>query len=147
MAQITKILVPLDLSEHTQSVTEYAQLLAKNLGAKILVLYVVPAMGQYMKLSVSASEVMDFVSQINEGAKQSMAKCLKENFEPGMAEGKVITGYAPDKILAVAEEDNADLIVMGCHGRKGIDHMLFGSVAEKVVKSAKVPVLTVRVSL
>jgi nucleotide-binding universal stress UspA family protein len=56
----------------------------------------------------------------------------------------VVTGYAAEEILGVAEGEDADMIVMGTHGRKGIDRILFGSVAEKVVKGAKCPVLTVR---
>jgi nucleotide-binding universal stress UspA family protein len=58
--------------------------------------------------------------------------------------GKVLTGYAAEEILAAITNEKADLLVMGTHGRKGIDRILFGSVAEKVVKSATCPVLTVR---
>ena len=54
------------------------------------------------------------------------------------------TGYAPEEILKAAEENHCDLIVMGTHGRKGIDRIIFGSVAEKVVKTSPVPVLTIR---
>ena len=60
------------------------------------------------------------------------------------AEGQVLIGYAAEEILTRANDEGADLIVMGTHGRKGIDRILFGSVAEKVVKNASMPVLTVR---
>ena len=58
----------------------------------------------------------------------------------------MLIGYAAEEILSRAREEKADLIVMGTHGRKGIDRILFGSVAEKVVKNADMPVLTVRPS-
>jgi nucleotide-binding universal stress UspA family protein len=56
----------------------------------------------------------------------------------------VVTGYAAEEILLMVEEEKADMLVMGTHGRRGIDRILFGSVAEKVVKSAKCPVVTIR---
>ena len=60
------------------------------------------------------------------------------------ARGVVVVGYAAEEILALAESEQADIIVMGTRGRKGIDLILFGSVAEKVVKNATCPVLTIR---
>ena len=59
---------------------------------------------------------------------------------------EVVVGYAAEEILSLAENEDADLIVMGPHGRKGIDRILFGSVAEKVVKNSSRPVLTIRPS-
>ena len=59
-------------------------------------------------------------------------------------EGKILSGYAAQEILSFANTNDIDLIVMGTHGRTGIDRMLFGSVAEKVVKAAEMPVMTVR---
>ena len=56
----------------------------------------------------------------------------------------MVTGYAAEEIFGMAAKENVDLIIMGTHGRKGIDRILFGSVAEKVVKGAKCPVLTIR---
>ena len=58
----------------------------------------------------------------------------------------MLIGYAAKEIINRAHEENVDVIVMGTHGRKGIDRILFGSVAEKVVKNADMPVLTVRPS-
>jgi nucleotide-binding universal stress UspA family protein len=53
-------------------------------------------------------------------------------------------GYAPEKILETAREVAADMIIMGTHGRRGVDRIPFGSVAEKIVKTATIPVLTIR---
>ena len=60
------------------------------------------------------------------------------------AAGLVVTGYPAEEILKVAADRKADMIVMGTHGRTGIDRIIFGSVAEKVVKTAACPVLTIK---
>ena len=73
-----------------------------------------------------------------------MKAFVEENFQGVEAEGKVLVGYASEEILRHSVEDGCDLIVMGTHGRKGIDRILFGSVAEKVVQNSTIPVLTVR---
>ena len=73
-----------------------------------------------------------------------MSAFTDEHF-PGLAvTGLVRAGYPAEEILAAAEEEHADMIVMGTHGRTGFDRMLFGSVAEKVVMAAACPVLTVK---
>ena len=73
------------------------------------------------------------------------APVRKTGFFKGVkAEGRVLVGYASDEILKKAREEECDMIVMGTHGRRGIDRLIFGSVAEKVVKNSTVPVLTIR---
>ncbi|MBC2709827.1 MAG: universal stress protein [Desulfosarcina sp.] len=56
---------------------------------------------------------------------------------------KVVSGDAADEILKVLEAEDIDLVIMGTHGRKGLEHVIFGSVAEKVVKKSPVPVLSI----
>ena len=70
---------------------------------------------------------------------QAFEHCARNRFQLGL-----VVGYAAEEILKTAVKENCDLIVMGTHGRKGIDRILFGSVAEKVVKRSSVPVLTIR---
>ena len=84
------------------------------------------------------------MGEIVSGAEKSMEAFVAENFAGVDAKGHVLIGYAAEEILSRAEEEKVDLIVMGTHGRKGIDRILFGSVAEKVVKNASMPVLTIR---
>jgi nucleotide-binding universal stress UspA family protein len=93
---------------------------------------------------VAPSSIENFVGEIISGAEETMDTFLKENFSDVQVSGKVLTGYAAEEILDFADAEAMDLIVMGTHGRKGIDRVLFGSVAEKVVKGAKMPVLTLR---
>ncbi|MFV0350534.1 MAG: universal stress protein [Halodesulfovibrio sp.] len=144
MTAITKILVAVDFSDHSKYIADYAKLLATKLDAALVVVYAAPSLSQYVGFHVPPNSIESFVGEIVSGAEKSMDAYLAENFGGLQAIGKVVTGYAAEEILATAEQENADMIVMGTHGRKGIDRILFGSVAEKVVKGANIPVLTVR---
>ncbi|MDD3313698.1 universal stress protein [Pseudodesulfovibrio sp.] len=146
MAEIKKILCAVDFSDHSPKVAEYATLMAKGTGAQMLVLYVAPSLSQYVGFHVPPSSIESFVGEIVTGAEDTMNEFVKDNFKGMTVAGKVVAGYPAEEILAIAEAEGCDMIIMGTHGRKGIDRILFGSVAEKVVKSSKVPVLTIRPS-
>ena len=140
------ILLAVDFSEASTYLADYASLVAKGLGARLVVLYVSPSMNRYTTLYVPAESIQTLVAQILEGANRTMGEFMAERFTDVRAEGRVAYGYAPEKILETAREAAADMIIMGTHGRRGVDRIPFGSVAEKVVKTAKIPVLTVRPS-
>ncbi|EMG36839.1 universal stress protein UspA-like protein [Desulfocurvibacter africanus PCS] len=144
MVQMKKILCAVDFSEASKEVASYAAYLAKGLNAEILVLYVAPSLSQYVGFHVPPSSIESFVKEIVAGADKSMESFLGEQFKNVNARGEVVTGYAAEEILNIAAEEKVELIVMGTHGRRGIDRILFGSVAERVVKNAQCPVLTVR---
>ncbi|MYL83053.1 universal stress protein [Desulfovibrio aerotolerans] len=144
MVAIKTILCALDFSEVSPKVAEYAKTLAAACGAKVVALYVAPSLTQYVEFHVQASYIDDFVSGIVNGASDTMDSFIQEYFKGVPVEGRVVSGYAAEEIVNAAEEVNADLIVLGTHGRKGIDKILFGSVAEKVIKTAKAPVLSMR---
>lgn len=91
-----------------------------------------------------ASIIDDFVNDITKGAQKSMEDYVKKHFAEIDAKGVVVSGDPAEQILNLVKEENADLIVMGTRGLKGIDRFLVGSVAEKVVQRATCPVFTVR---
>lgn len=144
MVKINKILCAVDFSDPSATIAQYAKHLAECTTSEVTVLYVAPSLNQYVGFHVPPSSIDNFVGGIVEGAEQTMDSFLEENFKGVNVSGKVVTGYAAEEILGHAKEDEADMIVMGTHGRTGIDRILFGSVAEKVVKSADIPVLTIR---
>lgn len=144
MADIKKILCAVDFSDYSPMVADYASMVGGCAGAEIIVLYVAPSLSQYVGFHVPPSSIESFVGEIVTGAEDTMNEFVKDNFKDLNVVGKVVTGYPAEEVLAIAKAENADMIVMGTHGRKGIDRILFGSVAEKVVKSSPVPVLTVR---
>ena len=144
MKTIKKILCAVDLSDHSELVAEYAATMAKSLNASVLVVYTAPSLSQYVGFHVPPNTIENFVGEIVTGAEESMQAFMEKNFAGVDAKSLVLVGYAAEEILNRANEENADMIIMGTHGRKGIDRILFGSVAEKVVKNASMPVLTIR---
>lgn len=144
MLQLKRILCAVDFSEHSPKVAEYAEAIAKCMSAEVLVIYAAPSLSQYVGFHVPPNSIESFVGEIVSGAEKTMENFINEHFHDTAVRGKVVTGYAAEEILNTAEEENVDMIVMGTHGRKGIDRILFGSVAEKVVHSSKWPVLTIR---
>jgi nucleotide-binding universal stress UspA family protein len=144
MAKVKKILCAVDFSEATPLIAEWAGDQARNAGAELLVMYVVPDLGRYSNFHIRNDRIEDMVQSILDGARKIMEDCLAKHFPGVEAQGLLATGYAPEEILKAAAEHGCDLIVMGTHGRKGIDRIIFGSVAEKVVKTSPIPVLTIR---
>ena len=142
--QLNKILCAVDLSEHSRQVAQYANMLARATGAELYVIYTAPSLSQYVGFHVPPNTIENFVGEIVTGAEKSMEDFVEENFSGITVHHKVLIGYAAEEIIAQADSENVDMIVMGTHGRKGIDRILFGSVAEKVVKHARQPVLTIR---
>ncbi len=132
-----------DFSDISAQVADYAQTLGKSLNASIKVVYVAPSLSHYVGFNVNPNYIEDFVGQIISGAEKTMDAFIEENFSEVEVSGQVLTGHATEEILQFADQENLDMIIMGTHGRKGIDRVLFGSVAEKVVKAAKMPVLTI----
>lgn len=138
------ILVPTDGSAETRPAVEHAVNLAAAHGATIHALYVLNT-ASYASVSVDASweGVSDMLRDEGEEAVEAVADLAR-------AEGVEVlttlrTGSPSQEIVRYAESEGCDLIVMGTHGRGGIDRLLLGSVAERVVRSSSVPVMTVRV--
>jgi nucleotide-binding universal stress UspA family protein len=144
MATIKTILCAVDLSEISAQVADYAKTFAKSFGAKVKVIYVAPSLTQYVGFHVPPSSIESFVGEIVSGAEKTMDAFIQEHFADVEVEGYVANGYAAEEIIRYADEQQVDLIIMGTHGRRGIDRVLFGSVAEKIVKAATMPVLTLR---
>ena len=144
MNRFKKILCAIDFSEHSKQVAEYAREMAECGGGEIIVLYAAPSLSQYVGFHVPHNSIENFVGEITGAAEKSMEDFVSENFSGLTAKGIVATGFAAEEILNTADKEEVDIIIMGTHGRKGIDRILFGSVAEKVVKNANQPVLTIR---
>lgn len=144
MTHFKKVLCAVDFSEHSKQVAEYAREIAECGNGEVIVVYAAPSLSQYVGFHVPHNSIENFVGEIVTAAEKSMEEFVAENFANIKSKGLVITGFAAEEILNIADQEGVDVIVMGTHGRKGIDRILFGSVAEKVVKNASQPVLTIR---
>jgi nucleotide-binding universal stress UspA family protein len=143
MKEIKKILVPIDFSQVSETLAPYARYLADKLGAKITLLYVVRSLDYFGGFYVPHTSIKKFEEEILRGAEKKMENYVVDYFEDYPVETKILIGDAATEILNLVEKEDFDLIVMGTHGRKGLDKVIFGSVAERVVKGANCPVLTI----
>lgn len=138
------ILVPVDFSEYAEHALDYAIALARKLDARVHLLNVIgiPALGvPELGVALSAS-MMESIVKDNQAALDKLASARRAKAPIG--EVMLRTGDARDMILRACEEVNADMIVMGTHGRRGVSRALLGSVAESIVRTAPCPVLTIR---
>lgn len=140
----SKIICALDLTEHSKTVAAHAAMIAKLSNASIIAVYAAPTMKQYTGFHVPPNMIDDFVGEIVSGANKAMEDFLLDNLQGCNVSFEIIVGNPAEEILALSEKENADLIIMGTHGRKGFDRILFGSVAEFVVKNANIPVMTIK---
>lgn len=144
MATIRKVLCAVDFSPISEIVADYAKTVANSMDAQVVVMYAAPSLRRYNEFAVSFNAIGNFVKEIVSGAEERMEAFVADNFADTTVRSIVTVGYAPEEILKTASDEKADLIIIGTHGRRGVDRIVFGSVAEKVVKSSPVPVLTVR---
>lgn len=144
MHSIKKIICALDLSSHSTFVAEYALTIAKASGAAITVVYVTPVLSQYMGINVSTASLEKLDNELRSNAAAGLGDFVKESFPGSNVKVAVLNGHPAEEIINYAASSKADLIVMGTQGHRGLNRMLFGSVAEGVVRASAVPVITVR---
>lgn len=145
MAAIKKILVPIDFSESSRQAVRYATELAlvDRPAITLLHVYQIPA---YFFPDGSVVAGPELVTQLMNRIEASLAEARREAEALGAAEVKtvLVQGVPFVEIVRLAEEGAYDLVCMGTHGHTGLRHALLGSTAEKVVRKAPCPVLTVR---
>ena len=143
---IRHILVPTDFSSHADAALRCAIELAKPFGAFITLLHVVedPLAAGMWSSEVYTAEIAGLQINLAKDAKERLRRTAAEAGASVRIGYEVHTGRAAPTIVATAEEAPADLIVMGTAGRSGLAHAVMGSVAERVVRTAPCPVLTVR---
>jgi nucleotide-binding universal stress UspA family protein len=139
---VRTILVPTDFSVGSQVAMEHAKSLATVFQAKVVVLHVVETFTYTVTESLQVMNVFKLVKAAVEPVLDQTVQDLRK--EQLSASSLLVQGKAFEEISGQAKEIGADLIVMGTHGRQGVNHLFIGSVAERVVRTAPCPVLTVR---
>ena len=142
--RIRHILVPTDFSEGSTRAFETALEMARDSGARMTLFHV-----HHMPASVFPDVILPIAPELMRNVEHSVELVLDKWIDRARAEGvsadaRTAFGATHDEICAIADELGVDLIVIGTHGRGGFTHALLGSVAEKVVRKAPCPVLTVR---
>ncbi|MCB2226569.1 MAG: universal stress protein [Desulfarculaceae bacterium] len=145
MIQFNKILFPVDLSEVSPKLVEFALTMAQRFEAELHVVNVVrPLLAQSQGLDFTGEEIEQLRERYYEKLGVQLDEFVKKHL---YCYGKVVTahllGDPSDGILDYIKDNGIELVIMGTHGRKGLDKILFGSVAQRIVQMSPVPVMTI----
>lgn len=143
---IAHVLVPTDFSETAEAAARYGCELAARLGARVTLFHVYSLGVVAMPDAVYAptEEQLEILQQTAEASLREQAERLAPS--GATIAWLAVAGLPAEAIVTAASQAHADLIVMGTHGRRGLSHLLLGSVAERVLRTAPCPVLTVRLA-
>lgn len=143
--EIKKILVPIDFSDYSKSSLKYAANFANKFNAGITLIYVVEPVIYPPDFSMGQIAIPSVNVEWDLKAKEELDKLGKQEIPESITVSTIIkTGKPFLEIIDTAAEVNIDLIIIATHGHSGVEHILFGSTAEKVVRKAPCPVLTLR---
>lgn len=142
---IKKVLVPIDFSDYSKSALKYAVNFAKSFGADMTLIYVVEPIIYPPDFSMGQIAIPTISTEWDDRAREELDKLAKSEI-PAEVKVKTIikTGKPFVEIIETATEENIDIIIIATHGHSAVEHILFGSTAEKVVRKAPCPVLTLR---
>jgi nucleotide-binding universal stress UspA family protein len=142
MIQFRRIVCPTDFSPTADAAAMHAASLARACSGDLLLLHVLPHLNH--PLQGIAQAIPRLLAELRAGAKERLAMAAKALGDGLAVRTELREGHAHEQILACARDNKADVIVMGTHGHTGLQHTLLGSTAERIVRLAECPVLTVR---
>jgi nucleotide-binding universal stress UspA family protein len=149
IVDIQQVITPIDFSENSQLIAESAAYVAGTFKAALNLIFVVQDFADYSGFFVPQMNAPDLVQELFTSAEERMDTFIQENEKAFKAMGvtaldsKILMGDVAEKIIEHAVQTKGNLIVMGTHGYKGLEKIMFGSIADKVVKAAPCPIMTV----
>ena len=144
MKPIKKILFPVDLSEVSAKICPYVKTMADKFDAEVHLLFVSRIFDYFVSIYVPHPSIDVFETEVRKGAEKRLDEFREENFSKAtVVVTNVVSGDAAEQVLQYIDREDIDLVIMGTHGRKGLDRIIFGSVANRVSKMATAPVLLV----
>ena len=144
MRPFKRILVPVDFSPHSEEAIRYAVDVAQKYDGTLTLAHVYQPIAYSVPdglVFYTPAQLGELLSELERQLEQMRVQAEKAGAL--RVESKMLQGVPSDEVAALAKEGGYDLIVMGTHGRTGLRHALMGSVAERVLRSAPCPVLTV----
>ena len=153
MLTFKKILWPTDFSEPSYEALTMADELARHFSAELIVVHAVTPVPSYPTPGISPGaaavpeqfDISPYIREMEESAKKSLNEVIEKRIsKEAVVRPLVSLGEPADVLTRLVDEENIDLIVIATHGRTGWRRFIFGSVAEKVVRLATCPVLTIR---
>ena len=144
MKAFKKILFPVDFSDVSPKIAPWVRMVAERFEAQIHLLFVARRLAYFSDVYVTPVAIESFEGGVIKGWETKMEEFVEMHFEKYPAiKPKVLLGDAADRILNYILSEGIDLVIMGTHGRKGLERILFGSVADRVIKMSPVPVLSI----
>ena len=145
MDEIKSIMVPIDFSDYSKNALRYSVNFAKIFSAKVYLIYVVEPMIYPADFSMGQIAVPTQDTDMTDRAREELTSLAKNEIHESLEHEIIIKSGKPFvEIIESASDLNVDLIIIATHGHTGVEHLLFGSTAEKVVRKAPCPVLTIR---
>ena len=138
-----KILFPVDLSEVSPKIAPYVKEMASKFGSEVHLVFVARVLQHFTSIYVPHPSVENFEAEIVKGAEKKLQEFAEEHFQDVSPKAQVVLGDAAEEILNHVRSEGIDLVILGTHGRKGLEKVVFGSVAQRVVQRSPVPVLTI----
>ena len=144
MLSFRKILAPVDLSEASPKLAPYILSIATKYDAEIHLLFVARLLQYFTGFYVPHASIAEFEKFLLDGSQKRLYDFKEAYFNTWPAtRATVVIGDISDEILKYIDTAGIDLMIMGTHGRKGLDRAVFGSVADRVIKASSVPVFVV----
>ncbi|MEW6745939.1 MAG: universal stress protein [Planctomycetota bacterium] len=144
MIRIEKILCPVDFSAPSELALRYARMFAESSHAELHVLHVIEPLIYPSEYGLASMAAVDLEGEARSNAEKGLQGLAAKHLQGVAATLTLHVGRAVEAIVEEARKGSFDLIVIGTHGRTGVSHLLLGSTAEKVVRLAPCPVLTVK---
>lgn len=147
MLPLKKILCPTDFSDPSFEALDAASEMAGHFSGELIVVHVVPPVPVMATghMSPGVFNVHEYQEEMERSSEKELEETMAKRVPKGVsARGMVLVGNPGDQIVDTAEDENVDLIVIATHGQTGLKRVVFGSVAEKVVRHARQPVLSIR---
>ncbi len=147
MVQVRKILVPTDFSESAHNALSHARAYAARFEAEVVLMHVVETLAVGYASDLFPVPMAEVFQEMSGYARAELGQLAADLRADGLAVREIVTQGKPSaEIVRVAEEEQIDLIVLGTHGKGVLDHALFGSTTERVVRKAPCPVLSCRLA-
>ena len=147
MPEIKRILFPVDFTENSSKVLPYVLSVSEKYDALIYLLHVVVEFSQWGGYDISdirMGRYQEFQEEAFKDAEKTLERVSEEQLQgcPNFQKS-ILSGDPAKEILKFIESEEIDMVIMGTHGRKGLEHVFFGSVAENVLRKSPVPVLVI----
>jgi len=144
MFPLKKILCPTDFSEPSLKGVEAAAEFAATYSGEVILIHVIPPAHTLTPPAIPSGKVLEYYEDLSRFAQKSLDDLIDEKFSQDVSvSSRVVQGNPSDEIVRIASEEKVSLIVIATHGATGWRRFMFGSVAEKVVRMAGCPVLTI----